>query len=257
MTAIIRVRDENGNVIDIPAIVGPQGPAGEQGPKGEQGESGPQGPQGPKGDTGPAGADGKNGTDGKDGANGSDGISVTHSWDGTVLTITSASGTSSADLRGPKGPAGEGGSGGGWDGYLSDFVVVDSSHYTDLGYYEGFDYKLVDLSSYVQAGLVPRYISIWGICYPYHLGGPSGDDELTPIMKAWLTTDSDVTLENVYWTESLVMNSVSGRIPLVDSDGLCLGLPGFAVTGDKLYLVLQLYDESFSEISMDSVILYT
>lgn len=35
-----------------------------------------------------------------------DGISVTHSWDGTVLTVTSASGTSAADLRGSQGEAG-------------------------------------------------------------------------------------------------------------------------------------------------------
>ena len=41
-----------------------------------------------------------------DGVDGEDGISATHSWDGTVLTITSASGTSSADLRGPEGPQG-------------------------------------------------------------------------------------------------------------------------------------------------------
>ena len=34
---------------------------------------------------------------------GKDGISATHSWNGTVLTITSASGTSSADLKGEKG----------------------------------------------------------------------------------------------------------------------------------------------------------
>lgn len=236
MGAILKIRDETGEFVDVPALVGPQGPAGNDGKDG---------------------ADGKDGTNGKDGADGKDGTSVTHSWDGTVLTITSASGTSSADLQGPQGPAGEGGSGGGWDGYLSDYVVVDSNHYTDLGYYEGFDYKLVDLSSYVQAGLVPRYISICGICYPRHLGGASGDDESIPIMKAWLTTDSDITLENIYWTNQLVMNSVSGRIPLVDSDGLCLGLPGFAVTGDKLYLVLQLYDESFSEISMGNASLYT
>lgn len=36
-----------------------------------------------------------------------DGISATHSWDGTVLTVTSASGTSSADLKGEKGDTGE------------------------------------------------------------------------------------------------------------------------------------------------------
>lgn len=34
------------------------------------------------------------------------GISITHQWDGTVLTVTSASGTSSADLKGEKGDAG-------------------------------------------------------------------------------------------------------------------------------------------------------
>ena len=37
----------------------------------------------------------------------SDGVSVTHSWDGTVLNITSASGTSSVDLKGEKGDMGE------------------------------------------------------------------------------------------------------------------------------------------------------
>ena len=41
---------------------------------------------------------------------GSDGISVTHQWDGTVLTVTSASGTSSADLKGEKGDTGATGS---------------------------------------------------------------------------------------------------------------------------------------------------
>lgn len=47
--------------------------------------------------------DGKDGVDGKDGSNG---VSVEHSWDGTVLNIKSASGESSADLKGDKGDAG-------------------------------------------------------------------------------------------------------------------------------------------------------
>lgn len=38
---------------------------------------------------------------------GTDGVSATHSWSGTTLTITSASGTSSADLKGEKGDQGE------------------------------------------------------------------------------------------------------------------------------------------------------
>lgn len=42
----------------------------------------------------------------RNGARGSNGVSATHSWNGTVLTITSASGTSSADLKGDKGDTG-------------------------------------------------------------------------------------------------------------------------------------------------------
>ena len=49
---------------------------------------------------GEAGKDGKDGSDGKDGA---DGVPCTHAWNGTILTVTSASGTSSADLRGKDG----------------------------------------------------------------------------------------------------------------------------------------------------------
>jgi hypothetical protein len=38
---------------------------------------------------------------------GTDGVSATHEWNGTVLTITSASGTSSADLKGDTGAKGD------------------------------------------------------------------------------------------------------------------------------------------------------
>lgn len=80
-----------------------QGPKGEKGDaftyadftpeqlaflKGEKGETGEQGPKGDTGEEGPAGA------------------SCTHSWNGTTLTVMSASGTSSADLKGEKGDAG-------------------------------------------------------------------------------------------------------------------------------------------------------
>lgn len=43
---------------------------------------------------------------GEKGDPGEDGVSCTHEWNGTVLTVTSASGTSSADLKGPKGDQG-------------------------------------------------------------------------------------------------------------------------------------------------------
>lgn len=75
--------------------------AGEfDGKDGADGAVGPQGERGDTGEQGPAGADGKDGVDG---------VSCTHSWDGTVLMVTSASGTSSTDLVGPQGPKGDAG----------------------------------------------------------------------------------------------------------------------------------------------------
>ena len=91
---------------------GDTGDTGPQGPKGDTGETGATGPQGPKGDTGatgPQGIQGETGATGPQGPkgdDGDDGVSCTHSWNGTVLSVTSASGTSSADLVGPQGPTG-------------------------------------------------------------------------------------------------------------------------------------------------------
>lgn len=54
---------------------------------------------------------------------------ITHEWNGTVLTITSDSGTSSMDLRGPKGdmgvrgPQGPAGDGGGESVDLSNYYT--------------------------------------------------------------------------------------------------------------------------------------
>jgi hypothetical protein len=80
-----------------------KGDKGDTGPQGLKGEDGKQGPPGPKGEDGKPGVDGRQGIDGKPGK---DGVSVTHSWNGSTLTVTSASGTSSVDLKGPKGDRG-------------------------------------------------------------------------------------------------------------------------------------------------------
>lgn len=91
---------------------GPRGPQGIQGETGTTGATGPQGPQGEKGDKGatgpqgPKGDIGNTGPQGETGPAGANGVSCTHSWNGSVLTVTSASGTSSADLRGPQGVQG-------------------------------------------------------------------------------------------------------------------------------------------------------
>lgn len=70
--------------------------------------------------------DGKDGMDGKNGANGKDGVSVTHSWSGTTLTVTSASGTSSADLKGEKGDKGDPGDGASVE-IANDLVTNDAT----------------------------------------------------------------------------------------------------------------------------------
>jgi hypothetical protein len=76
--------------------------------------------QGPKGDRGEKGDPGEAFTYADftpeqlaalKGEKGDNGISATHSWDGTVLTVTSASGTTSADLQGKQGAAGKDGKG--------------------------------------------------------------------------------------------------------------------------------------------------
>lgn len=73
---------------------------GDKGDKGDRGEQGIQGVQGLKGETG------------EQGQKGADGTPATHRWSGTTLYITSASGTSSANLKGEKGDKGDPGTNG-------------------------------------------------------------------------------------------------------------------------------------------------
>ena len=72
-------------------------PVNIKGDKGDKGDRGEQGIQGLKGETG------------EQGEKGTDGTSATHRWSGTTLYITSASGTSSANLKGEKGDPGTNG----------------------------------------------------------------------------------------------------------------------------------------------------
>lgn len=85
------------------------------------------------------GKDGADGQDGSPGKDGSDGVSVTHEWNGTVLTITSASGTSSTDLKGEKGDTGAMGPQG-KDGVGVKFVVLNSNDTLTVSYTDGTYY---------------------------------------------------------------------------------------------------------------------
>ena len=94
---------------------------------------GPQGIQGVPGETGPAGQPGQDGKDGKDG------VSVSHTWNGTSLSITSASGTSEMELRGPIGPAGQ------------DYVLTQDDKTEIAG--------LVDLTNYATTTYVDNAVA--------------------------------------------------------------------------------------------------
>lgn len=61
---------------------------------------------------------------------GAEGVSCTHQWEGTVLSVTSASGTSSSDLKGEKGDKGEKG--------------ADGTSVTILGSYDTYDELISD-----------------------------------------------------------------------------------------------------------------
>jgi hypothetical protein len=127
--AILRVRKADGTFAEVPALIGSKGDRGDKGDKGDaftyedftdeqlavlKGEDGNDGKT-PYikdgywwiGDTNTEvkaeGMDGYTPVKNVDYFDGEDGIPCTHSWNGTTLTVTSASGTSSADLKGAKG----------------------------------------------------------------------------------------------------------------------------------------------------------
>lgn len=113
-------------------LKGDKGDKGERGTTGAQGPVGPTGPQGLTGPIGPIGPVGPQGPIGPQGDKGADGVSVTHSWSGTTLIITSASGTSSANLKGDKGDKGDAGS-----STATDVTLRDSKNYYTSGTVEG------------------------------------------------------------------------------------------------------------------------
>lgn len=122
---------------------------------------------------------------------GLDGISATHSWDGTVLTITSASGTSSADLKGekgatgPQGPKGEKGTDGTGVTILGSFdseEALQAAHATgNIG-----DSYLVGGYLYVWSATDAKWTNVGKI------QGPQGEDGVSPVRGEDYWTAEDI-----------------------------------------------------------------
>ena len=144
--------------------------SGQQGPPGEKGEKGDpftyadftpeqlESLRGPRGDPG---------VQGPQGTPGSNGISCTHSWSGSTLTVTSASGTSSADLKGDKGDKGDPG---------PQPSIDDGSIYgVKLAHKTVTEDKIADGISYTKFGLSADQVRkiTFGTAEPS--GGSNGD----------------------------------------------------------------------------------
>ena len=162
-----------------PGIQGPKGDKGEQGepgPQGIQGEQGPIGPQGEKGEPGeagpqgPIGLTGEQGPEGPAGKDGKDGVSISHTWNGTSLSITSASGTSEMDLKGEKGDQGQIGPQGPQGPAGQDYVLTeeDKQEIANLVPTSG-----TDLTGYATEEYVNNAVS--GISVPRDLSAFNND----------------------------------------------------------------------------------
>ena len=127
---------------------------------------GPQGEPGVKGDKGDAftyadftqeqlealrGPQGEPGKDGLNGKDGKDGVSITHTWNGTSLSITSASGTSQVDLKGQKGDQGQIGPQGPQGPAGQDYVLTQDDKTEIAG--------LVDLTNYATTTYVNNAVA--------------------------------------------------------------------------------------------------
>lgn len=153
---------------------GDPGPKGDTGPRGEKGEpfrfedftpeqleslkvvgpAGEPGIQGPKGDTGDAFTYAdftEEQLEALRGPAGKDGVSITHTWNGTSLSITSASGTSQVDLKGEKGDQGQIGPQGPQGPAGQDYVLTQDDKTEIAG--------LVDLTNYATTTYVDNAVA--------------------------------------------------------------------------------------------------
>ena len=104
MATILRLKDENGNVFDIPALVGPRGPKGADGTMtfadltAEQ-KASLKGDKGDKGDTGSPGAAGANATiNGVNTLTIKAGTNITLTQSGSTLTINASGGSAATAM---------------------------------------------------------------------------------------------------------------------------------------------------------------
>ena len=151
----------------------------------------------------------------KESLKGDDGVSVTHSWKGTTLTITSASGTSSVDLKGEKGDQGIQGIQGiqgvqGLPGTVDYDLVYKKTEIDRMLEEIDVDIDLSDLNLdnyYTKAEINNKFdaIEIEGST-GIHVGDSEPDN---PLISVWVDTDGlpydgDTDLHETFYTKDEV-----------------------------------------------------
>ncbi len=151
---------------------------------------------------------GADGQDGQDGEDGKDGVPASHFWDGTTLTVTSASGTSSVDLKGEKGDKGDKGSTGarGTDGRTP---VKGVDYYTDA---DKSEMKASNIA-FISAELAKR-----GQLKPEFA---NGTDDCTDTTKLYVLPDGNIyaymfSKVSGIITEQVNTTYTSGRLSVSD-----------------------------------------
>ena len=235
---------------------GDPGPKGDTGPRGEKGEPfrfedftpeqleslkvvGPAGEPGPKGDTGdaftyadfteeqlealrgPAGRDGINGLDGEDG------VSITHTWNGTSLSITSASGTSQVDLKGEKGDQGQIGPQGPQGPAGQDYVLTQDDKTEIAG--------LVDLTNYATTTYVDNAVA--NIEIPEEIKHITITDatELLNLEDGFYIVDNEFTVNTVRDGEIIFSGTLSVKQDWQSYTFINTGAYLFYNNGDKTW----------------------
>lgn len=133
-----------------------------------------------------------------------DGISATHNWEGTILKLTSASGTTSTDLQGPQGPQGprglqgpQGPYGNGiasitktsTEGFVDTYTIIYTDDTTtSFNVINGANYddaELIKAITAIQDDL--EQVKIEQLNKEFHIGSsaPTGDEAI------WIDTSMD------------------------------------------------------------------
>lgn len=147
------------------------------------------------------GVDGQDGSAGEQGPAGNDGVSATHSWEGTVLSITSASGTSSADLKGETGAAGADGQPG-EDG--SDGVGIQSVEQTTTSAEDnGENVVTIALTNGSTFTFTVKNGSK-GSTGDAGAAGQPGEDGYSPVRGTDYWTESDIAEIKAYVDEAIL-----------------------------------------------------